>query len=440
MKRPSPRSDGSRSHRSRPSGSRPNGSRSAAPRRLRAFRSARELACHVLVNPDQVDQFAPQRLDEELRNSQLPDSERRLATELVYGTLRRQNTLDAILRKQIHRPWNQVEPLLQAVLRLGAYQLLMLDKIPVHAAVHESVELCPTFGYSAAKGFVNGVLRSVSRLITTEQATAPSTQSFPLDQAEYRQLKDEIFPDPQTQPAFYFELAFSFPAWLADRWSKRFAGEQLWQLGFALNTPAPLVLRVNRLRRTAEAYAQLLHAAEIEFHPGAFPETLRLSKPISPTQLPGWEEGEITVQDETAQRAARLLDPKSGERIWDVCAAPGGKTTHLAELMGDKGSILATDPDAERLRQVESACQRLQLHSVQVLPIQNMGEIAGEFDAALVDVPCSNTGVLGKRPDARWRITEKDLIDSPRVQQEIPPAHISAHQTRRASRLFHLQH
>lgn len=411
MKRKGPR---------RPEKGRPENNNPSGTRRLRAFRTARELACHVLLNPDQTDVFAPQRLDEELRHSNLPDSERRLATELVYGTLRRQNTLDVLLRKQIHRPWGQVEPLLQAVLRLGAYQLLMLDKIPPHAAVHESVELCPTFGYAPAKGFVNGVLRSLSRQITTEKSQEASRKAIPLERGEYRLLTEDVFPDPATQPAEYFEQGFSFPAWLARRWTARFSGETLWQLGFALNTPAALVLRINALRTNREKYQAELKSRELESEPGAFPETVRLMRSISPTHLPGWEAGEISVQDETAQRAARLLNPKQAERIWDVCAAPGGKTTHLAELMHDAGTILATDVDEERLQQVKRGAERLGLQSIETRILRS-GVISRDetFDAALVDVPCSNTGVLGKRPEARWRISENDLAELPRIQTEI---------------------
>lgn len=378
--------------------------------------SAREVAWSVLTNQNESDIFAPQRLDQLLRESALPDVERRLATELVYGIVRREPVLHLLLQREIHRPWKQVEAELRTILLLGAYQLIYMERIPAHAALNTSVELCGRVGRGAARGFVNGVLRSLQRGLTSERGTAPSRRGIPLERGEYLQLESDLFPDPTEQPTEYFAEAFGFPRWLAGRWSERFTADQLFGLGFKLNSPSPMTLRVNSLKVSREDYLKSLRELGIAGEATETSSGIRLGESLSPSLLPRWAEGVVSIQDETAQRAGQLLAPKPGERVWDVCAAPGGKTSHLAELMEDRGRILATDISEERLGTIRDNLSRLGLTSVEVRPIGRVSEIEETFDAILIDAPCSNTGVLGKRPEARWRIRIEDLEELSRIQ------------------------
>lgn len=381
--------------------------------------TAREAAWTSLANLNGLESFAPQRLDQLLRESSLPDVERRLATELVYGIVRREPVLHLLLQKQIHRPWSQVEQELQTILLLGGYQLIYSDRIPAHAAVNTSVDLCARVGRGAARGFVNGVLRSLQRGLTGERVQAPSKRALPLERGEYLVLAEDLFSDPAVEGVEYFIEAFGFPRWLGMRWGERFSREQLFELGFRLNSPPRMTLRVNRLKVRRDEYLQLLEAEGMSAMSGETPEAIRLGESVSPLKLPRWGEGVVSVQDETAQRAAILLNPQSGERVWDVCAAPGGKTTHVAELMEDRGRILATEVSEERCGSIRENVDRLGLTSVEVRHIERVTDIEEEFDAVLIDVPCSNTGVLGKRPEARRRIGPEDLEELPRIQTGI---------------------
>ncbi|MCA9056292.1 MAG: hypothetical protein KDA75_20830, partial [Planctomycetaceae bacterium] len=349
-------------------------------------------------------------LDDALTRWSLLPQDRRLATELVYGVTRRSATLDALLAQFVSRPRSNTEPGLWRLLQLGVYQLVLLGGIPPHAAVSETVLLAKQLNQPRWAGFINGVLRNTSRELTSEFSDVPSRRGVPLSDASpevdaaapavrYRQMAADVFPDPDTELAAYLAAAFSFPGWLIDRWLQRFDRDEALRLCAWYNSPGRMTLRTNHLRCDRDRLLAELQAEQIDASPGDLREAVRLARPLSVEQLPGFRDGWFSVQDESAQQAALLLDPQPGERILDLCAAPGGKTTHLAELLQDTGRIVACDVQPTRLARVVKNCQRLGLESVETCLISNAGDNIPEerFDAALVDVPCSNTGVLGKR-------------------------------------------
>lgn len=380
--------------------------------------SARELAYGVLKDWKPKGTFAGERLETLFRKRDVSPQDRRLATELVFGVIRRQATLDALLRPHVSRPRQNVEPDLWALLRLGAYQLTFLAGMADHAAVNETVELAkrtnPRWG-----GFVNAVLRKVAGSLTDDVLSLPTADGVPLADGRYRLLAQKVFPDPENDPAGYFAEGFSFPPWLARRWGERFDADELFALGKHFDAPPALTVRVNRLKTTREAALEELKSAGIKAKPGAHPDSIRLKESSRVEELPGFADGRITVQDETAMHAATLLDPQPGQRVLDLCAAPGTKSSHLAEIMGDSGEVIAADASRERLKRVGETLVRLGLGSVRTVAIgeDGSGLPDGEFDAVLLDVPCSNTGVLGKRPEARWRVTPNDL-------RELPPRQV----------------
>lgn len=384
-------------------------------------RNARELAFVVLCRGIEDTEFAAQRLEQAAADQVVSAADRRLATELIYGTIRRLATLDAILKPFVRRGQQQVEPELWMILRLGAYQLVLLDGIPPHAAVHESVELSKRVGRGGWPGFVNGTLRKISQLITPDRAAIPAPDTVPVANGQFARLSQAVFPDPQTHPGEYFAAAFSFPDWLATRWSAVFAKEELFRMGFWFNSPAPLSLRTNRLRTTRDQYLALLAEQGIAAHPGKLPDSIQLAGSIRVHDLPHFDDGWVSIQDESSMSAALLMDPQPNERMLDLCAAPGGKTTHLAELQGDQGKIVAVDVQAERLAIVAENAERLRLQSIRthLMSKDALDAPTGQFDGVLVDVPCSNTGVLGKRPEARWRISPYDLRELPRLQHRL---------------------
>jgi 16S rRNA (cytosine967-C5)-methyltransferase len=217
-------------------------------------------------------------------------------------------------------------------------------------------------------------------------------------------------PDPQEKPLDYFSVAFAFPKWLVERWSQRYEWAELYRLGFWFDAPPPTYLRVNILKTTREAVLEQFRKSGIAATPGQHPQSIRLEGHISPRDLPGFSEGWFTPQDESSMQVATALAPQPGWNILDLCAAPGAKTTHLAELMGNQGRIVACDVDKRRLGSIPRLADRLGIHIIETCLIPRNGEPPpGPFDAILVDVPCSNTGVLGRRPEARWKLSPRAL-------------------------------
>jgi 16S rRNA (cytosine967-C5)-methyltransferase len=389
-------------------------------------RNARDAAFAVLSEYKNGGRFVAALLEPFFRDSALsaPD-ERRLAVELTNGVVRREATLDAMIRPHVQRPRHRIEGELWTLVQLGVYQLVFLDAIPAYAAVNETVALARSIGRERWSGFLNGVLRSVERMLTDEFQAAPDAAAVPIAAGRYRRVARTVFSDPSVDSADYFAEAFSFPRWLASRWHERFGFEELCRIGFWFDAPAALSLRVNPLKTNRDELMRMLGEHGIAATVGDLPESIRLVGTARVDTLPGFAEGFFSVQDESAMRAVDRLAPKPGETILDLCAAPGTKTTHLAERMRNVGTIIATDIRSDRLARVTENCARLGISIVRPLLISDrprpssdsavadsaaeVDPASGPFDAILVDVPCSNTGVLGKRPEARWRITPSEF-------------------------------
>ena len=359
--------------------------------------SARSLAFLSLREIDRRDSYTDVVIDRALNKHQLSPVDRRLFTELVYGVIRRQRTLDCLIEVLGDRPIEKQPPDLRRILQLGLYQLRYLDQIPASAAVNTSVDLAKAHGLKGLSKVVNGMLRRY------ERGQAQGMEFLPLT------------PDPIQN----LGQKYSFPAWIIDTFRRQWGLEETEALCQYFNQPPTLDLRVNPLKVSREqviqAFAELnLTATAI----AGLPQGLRLQeKTGSIPQLPGFKEGWWTVQDASAQWVGKILDPQPGEVIFDVCAAPGGKTTHLAELMGDQGKIYGGDRTASRLQKVAATQQRLGLTAIKTwcgdLTKSDLSPVTN-VDRALLDVPCSGLGTLHRNPDLRWRQTpdsiEKTLI------------------------------
>ncbi|MDA1212921.1 MAG: hypothetical protein O2955_10400, partial [Planctomycetota bacterium] len=390
--------------------------------------SARSWAFGVLCEMQSTSLFAHQIWEQWSEECPLDDRDRRLAWELIHGTSRRRRTLETILAAVVTRPLDRIEPELRILAQLGIYQLVFLSAIPSHAAVHETVELARACGQPRWCGFLNGILRGVQRLLTDDERNEPSAQHVPLFDGRYRVLERPVFPDPNRQPQEYIATAFGLPFWLVERWSNRENFDELVRWGFWFNTPALLTLRVNRRRSNREQMMQELQAAGIPALPGSCEEIIRLEAAASVTQLPRFDDGWWTVQDETAFQACRLLAPQPGESVLDLCAAPGTKTTCLAEMMQDSGSILATDVARGRLEAVVQNAARLGLTIIETKVVGDVTKsrkrfveqfAERQFDAVLIDAPCSNTGVIGKRLEVRDRLELKEIGELAEIQFQL---------------------
>jgi 16S rRNA (cytosine967-C5)-methyltransferase len=359
----------------------------------------RQIAFEVLRRVDQ-GAYADLTLDARLNRGGMAQRDRALATELVYGVLRQRGRLDFALSRFCQRPLTQLEADLLAILRLGAYQLLCLDRVPARAAVHESVELARRIGLERLTGFINGVLRSLDR----GRDTIP-------------------WPAQDGDPLPHLIDGLSLPPWLAKRWLAELGAGQAQALGEAMLQPPPFALRANTLRigrdQLLEAFRQAGHSVlPTSFAPEGLVLTGRADAP-----LPGAEEGWFQVQDEASMLIAHLLQPQAGEAILDGCSAPGGKTTHMAALTGNASRILALDLHPKRLELVRQGAARLGCqgidHRVWDLTGPPTFLAAGSFDRVLVDAPCSGLGVLRRNPESRWRRIEADIVELARLQRRM---------------------
>jgi len=336
-----------------------------------------------------------------LERSPLSHYDRRFATELVYGTVRRQRTLDALI-DQLGKKTAQQQPLdLRIVLHLGLYQLRYLTQVPESAAVNTSVELTKAVGKSKLAGVVNGILRQYVRLrdSTAEPLHLPSDRGSAI------------------------AVQHSYPDWLVETWQQTLGWEETAVLCDWLNQPPAIDLRVNRLKISTDELAQQLADAGVATQPvPGLPTALRLVKHVGAIrQLPGYNDGWWTVQDASAQLVSHLVNPQPGTVVIDACAAPGGKATHLAELMGDEGTIWACDRTASRLKKVAQNTRRLGLHSIQSLTADSttLDQFTGQGDRVLVDAPCSGLGTLHRHADARWRQTSETIADLAPLQAKL---------------------
>jgi 16S rRNA (cytosine967-C5)-methyltransferase len=382
----------------------------------------RSLALNVLRTARQRRAFVDEVLDE-IRPPDASPADRRLLTQLVLGTVRHRLTLDRILDRFTKAPMRKMPEDLADVLRLGAYQLVYLEKVPVYAAVNEAVESAKGLpGGARGASAVNAILRALDRAIVRDPAAAaalPPARRLPAGGGRVVGFSIDILPDPAGGASAHLVAAHSHPAWLVARWVDRHGAGRARSLCEAGNATPPFTVRVSLRRTTREALAERLRAEGVASAPGHLPESLILDRPGFVQALPSFQEGLFQPQDETAMAVSRALDPRPGERVLDVCAGPGGKTAHLAELAGGGGRVIAVEADADKSRRIAQGARRLGAEGVRVVTADGTRlpfRPGAAFPAALVDVPCSNTGVLARRADARWRIRPRDLEVLPRLQ------------------------
>ncbi len=350
--------------------------------------SVRGIAYQILDRVSRQEGHADDLVHTALNRNELQGADRGLLMELVLGTLRFQGALDFQLTSLCRQSFQDLEPSVQILLRLGAYQIIHLSKIPPHAAVYETVAV--THGIiPRAAGLVNAILRKL--------ASHPSPA---------------VLPDPATAPVLWLSSTHSLPLWLAEYLIQQLGLDDAARLASVYNTPPPLTIRMTRSAPKDTFLAMLEHVGAVvtPCHYAKNGYLVAYRGPI--TELPGYSEGWFTVQDEGAQLVSIILDPKPGESILDMCAAPGGKTVHIAELANDQATITATDLKEKRLRKLEQTIARLQLRSI----ICQAGDALSpsylpqqQFDRILLDAPCSGLGVFRRNPEGKWHIRPEDI-------------------------------
>ncbi len=359
------------------------------------------------------------------------------ATDLVLGTLRNCRAIDAVIAVFSGRPVENIPDKLLNIIQIGTYELIYSPVTGQHAIVNEAVENAKALMGKKQVGFVNAVLRQITRHITNRQTELPKTNpkrtlcQTPVAGCEFDM---DFFPDPDSSPADYLSTVFSLPKWLVTDWLNEFGAELSRQICLASNRRPGIYLRPNSLKTTTQDLAEKFQQTDIDFETVDFqclmPDSRRLSNiekqessmikiksPRAVTQLPGFAEGLFTVQDISASLAVAMLEPQPNWTMLDLCAAPGTKTMQLAEATGDSAKIIATDIDAERLKKVKENTTRLGIKSVEIVSYEELPD--SKFDCVLLDVPCSNTGVLAKRIEVRYRIKSQTIKELTKTQSEL---------------------
>jgi len=384
-------------------------------------KTARQIATAVLNQFDPKHNYAAPILSKMLQQT----NEKQRATDLVFGTIRNRIVIDDVITQFADCPVERIQPRLLNIIRVASFELIYSPQTPEYSIVNEAVSVAKALAAKKQTGFVNAVLRQITRHIQNRRiplSQANPKKAIPQSTATGCQFDTDILPAPEASPTDYLSTAFSLPKWLITDWLNEFSLEQVRQICFAGNRRPSIYIRPNTLTITTQQLAKKFSQADIDFEiiPDVIPaeaeirisnnvdaSMIKIGSPRAITELPGFTEGLFTIQDITASLPAWLLEPQPEWTILDLCAAPGTKTTQLAELTEDSAKIIATDIDAERLKSVEENIIRLGITCVNIVPY---GQIPNsKFDCVLLDVPCSNTGVLAKRIEIRYRINTEAI-------------------------------
>jgi len=363
-------------------------------------RSARDAALDVLTRVEEDQSYSNLLLNQTLQKYALDRADAGLATELVYGTIGRKNTIDFFLERFVSKGLAKLEPWVRCLLRLSFYQLHYLDRIPDHAVVSEAVNMAKRRGHQGISGMVNGVLRAVLR--SKEELTLPAALG------DVKRIA----------------LTHSHPEWLVRRWIRQLGPELTEQICAANNEPPQVSIRANVRRRTRQQLLDQLLAEGVRAEASKLaPDGVLVHGAGNMALDPGFRQGDFSIQDESSMLVAEALDPQPGMKVLDCCAAPGGKTAHIAEKMGDKGEIWACDLHEHKQKLIVDQAERLGLTSIQtlVMDAQKLDEhfAAESFDRILLDAPCSGLGVIRRKPDLKWAKEESEIASISELQHAI---------------------
>nr|WP_320192844.1 16S rRNA (cytosine(967)-C(5))-methyltransferase RsmB [uncultured Desulfobacter sp.] len=332
----------------------------------------------------------------------LSQKDKGLCHAIVFGVFRHRGRIDQLICHGSKLAFDRIDPKVKTILRIGVFQIVFLDRVPDFAAINTTIELAKPICGKKASGFINAVLRNISR-----------------------SHKDIALPSANKNLAGHLKAAFSIPSWLGKRWSARYGKEKTLALGNALMALPPVTLRINPCKISREALIEEFDRSGIKAHPTQFsPVGFQIqTSGIAIPDLPGFNEGLFQVQDEAAQLAVQLLGPKPGERILDACAGLGTKTCHIALEMENKGNITANDTGEGKAERLDNEARRLDIDMISNTHVDmaraGLNDFSSYFDRVLVDAPCTGLGVLARNPDSRWKRKSKDIMRMAALQKKI---------------------
>lgn len=349
----------------------------------------RDAAIDVLLHVFKDEMHLDAALDKTLRRKSFAPRGRRFLTQLVYGTVRHKLLCDHVLAKLCHQPLDELPVSILIILRMAVFQSLFCDQVTAPAMVHTSVDLAKRRGHAGTARLVNAVLRRVPAAIEAIS-----------------------LPDPAQDRVLHLSLRFSIPLWMIQLWEEELGASQAEALAQATNVPAPVTLRTNTLKVTPEELIKrLANSGLTAAKQTPIPEEVTVSEGIPPVHTKCFREGWFVVQDPASMLPPHLLEPQPGDQVLDLCAAPGGKTTHLAQLAGGTARIVATDVQAERLAIARQNVRRLEMPGIALVCADGSAPpFMPVFDRVLVDAPCSGLGTLRRHPDLKWRMTPEAVL------------------------------
>ncbi|PWT97143.1 MAG: hypothetical protein C5B53_08445, partial [Candidatus Melainabacteria bacterium] len=376
---------------------------------------SRRLALEALIQVDKQGTFTSNALARAFERKELSSRDRAFVTALVMGVTRNKSALDAAIKEFSSRPLEKLPSSLLNTLRLSVFQLLDMPDIPPSAVLNTSAELAKTTGHVGQARFVNGLLRNFLRSKIEPQAEAGVDEN----ETELRPRKTKLLAPPlESNDIEHLSRTYSMPAWIVRRWSNHFGQEETHRLLQVAQQPGKLILRTCTQAITVQGLMDILKSQGFTVTIGSLVPTCLLLESTHknketkgpPQNIPGYSDGLFSIQDEASAFVSSVVDPKPGELLVDLCAAPGSKTIHLSELMEGTGQVIAVDKNAKKLDLIRDNRLRLGLTNIQVHEGDGRTFTLKEgADRVLLDAPCLGTGVIGRRPDIRHHKNEADL-------------------------------
>jgi len=361
---------------------------------------AREEALKIIYKINEKNAYSGITVNEYIKRFKPDYRDRMFISELVYGSVRWKKRIDHVIKSFSRVRIKKISPWIMNILRLGIYQILFMDSVPESASCNESVKLAKKYGHNASSGYVNAILRNVARNISNIE-----------------------YPDRENSPVEYFSIIYSHPEWLVKRYLKLYGNDFTERLLCANNENPPFTIRANILKATPDKLLELLKKSGFNCKSGSYvKDAIVVDNPAGIFESDIYRGGFFQVQDESSMIAVKMLDPKPGEYIIDVCAAPGGKSAYAAGLMKNQGRIMAWDIHSQRLQLINNTVKRLGIDIVEIMQrdaVEIDRKNIGKADRVIVDAPCSGLGTIRRRPDIKWSRREEDIVKLAKIQYDI---------------------
>jgi 16S rRNA (cytosine967-C5)-methyltransferase len=371
---------------------------------------SREIALKILYEIHEKGAYSNIELNKQLGNERLSQLDKGFITEIVYGTEKWILKIDWLISRFSKIKLKKISPWILNIMRLSIYQILFMDKIPVSAAVNEGVKLARKYGHKSSAGFANAILRKISRMLENNESLPWPEKGRGTNSDKASLIK-------------YLSIMYSHPDWMVERFIDLFGEEFTESLLDANNKVPEMTVRVNTLKIPRDELIKQLKDEGVSAKKGEFCEdALILQNPSSITRLKSFKTGLFQVQDESSMLAVKLLDPLSGEFILDVCSAPGGKSTYAAQLMQNKGRVLARDIYQHKLDLIDESAERLGLEIIDTEifdAVEPDPLLVGKADRVIIDAPCSGLGIIRRKPDIKWTKQPEDIAEITSLQYEI---------------------